>query len=289
MNKISSVLITGGTGSFGQAFIKHLLATTHIPRIVVYSRGEHAQANLRMALGDPSRVRWMIGDVRDVDRLKRAMRGVDTVIHAAALKRIEVGAYNPDEMVKTNVIGVMNVIEAAVAMNVKRVIGLSSDKAFQPISPYGQSKALGESLLLAANSMYGEHGPKFACTRYGNVWAAQGSVVPQWQAQIANGATELRMTDPNCTRFFMHMHEAVAMVDDLMLHMQGGELVIPHFLPAYRLADLAKAFRFLYNVTFYADGLPSHEKLHESMNDFLCSSVARRMTVEELVEHLRDA
>jgi UDP-N-acetylglucosamine 4,6-dehydratase len=155
---MKSVLITGGTGSFGQAFAKRLLKDG-TERVVILSRGEHAQAEMRERLSD-DRLRFFIGDVRDRDRLRRAFEGVDVVVHAAALKRIEVGAYDPIEMVKTNVIGTMNVIEAAMDAKVKKVVGLSSDKAWQPISPYGQSKALAESLLLNANNISGKNGAK---------------------------------------------------------------------------------------------------------------------------------
>jgi UDP-N-acetylglucosamine 4,6-dehydratase len=286
VNKIDSILITGATGSFGTAFIRFLLDSTQIQRICLYSRGEHAQASARAAFGDDSRLRWMVGDVRDLARLTRACRGCDAIVHAAALKRIETGAYNPDEMVKTNVLGTMNVIEAAIVAGVKNVVGLSSDKAYQPISPYGQSKALAESLMLAANFLSGTKGPRFSCTRYGNIWNAQGSVVPKWRALAAQGKP-LPITHPDCTRFYMTIDEAVKMVWDLLCTMHGGELVIPDWLPAYRLGDLLQAFVEAYGVNhIYGSGLPKFEKLHESMNAELCSENARRMTVEELMELL---
>lgn len=275
---MSSILITGGTGSFGKAFTKHLLKATEYGRICIYSRGEHAQASMREELGDPPSVRWMIGDVRDGERLKRAARDVDIIVHAAALKRIEVGNYNPDEMVKTNILGTMNVIEAALANRVSQVIGLSSDKAFQPVSPYGQSKALAESLLLAANTMHGAHGPRFAITRYGNVWGSAGSVVPKWRDLIAKGAERLPVTDPQCTRFFMTMDQAVELVWNLLLKMRGGEVEIPTWLPAYSLGDLAEAFDMPITIT----GLPAWEKKHEAMCKHCFSCMARRMSVEEL-------
>lgn len=284
-NKIESILITGGTGSFGTAFVKFLLAQPNIQRICVFSRGEHAQAALRDAVGNNPLVRYMVGDVRDLQRLTRACRGVDAVVHAAALKRIEVGAYNPDEMVKTNVLGTMNVIEAATMAGVKYVVGLSSDKAFEPCSPYGQSKALGESLLLAANHMQGK--TKFACTRYGNVTGSQGSVIPKWLALAKAGKT-IQVTDPNCTRFHMTMDEAVNLVWDTLKTMHGGELAIPDWLPAYRVGDLAQALDQVYGVSMQATGLPEFEKQHESMNAELCSAHARRMTLtelKELIEH----
>lgn len=277
-----SILITGGTGTFGQAFAKFLLTNTSIPRICIYSRGEHTQAAMRMRLCDDSRLRWFIGDVRDVDRLKRAVRGCQAIVHAAALKRIETGFYNPEEMFKTNVLGTMNVVEAACATpSIERVVGLSSDKAYQPVSPYGQSKAMAESLLLAANITHG--GPRFAAARYGNIWKAQGSVVPQWQALIANGATEVPVTNPNCTRFFMTIEQAVDLVWDLLNQMEGGELVIPDWLPAYRLGDLVEAMGVKPKII----GLPEWEKMHESMNWQLSSDIARRMLVPELKEVLK--
>lgn len=228
----------------------------------------------------------MVGDVRDLARLTRACRGIDAVIHAAALKRIETGAYNPDEMVKTNVLGTMNVIEAATAANVKYVVGLSSDKAYQPCSPYGQSKALAESLMLAANAYAGK--TKFACTRYGNVTGSQGSVLPKWLA-LVKASKDITVTDLECTRFHMTMDEAVNLVWDLATTMQGGELSIPDWLPAYNLGDLAWTLMAVYGCKVNVTGLPAFEKLHESMDYDLCSSDARRLTVAELREIIKNA
>lgn len=294
MNQIRSVLITGGTGSFGTAFVKFLLTQPNIQRIVVFSRGEHAQAALRDVLGNSPVVRYMVGDVRDLARLTRACRGVDCIIHAAALKRIETGAYNPDEMAKTNVLGTMNVIEAATASNVKWVVGLSSDKAFEPISPYGQSKALAESLLLAANtysgkntSEFGTNRPAFACTRYGNVTGSQGSVIPKWKALAIQGKS-ITLTDSECTRFHMTMDEAVKLVWDTALNMHGGELAIPDWLPAYKMGDLAQVFSSVYGVWVDIIGLPAFEKYHEYMRADLCSAKARRLTMLELEEIIKN-
>lgn len=280
-----SVLISGGSGSFGRAFVKRLLALPsdygHLAeRICVYSRGEQAQAAMRAEIGDDERVRYFIGDVRDQERLRRALRGCTALIHAAALKRIEVGQYNPSEMVKTNVDGAMNVIAAASKEGVERVVALSTDKAYQPISPYGQTKALAEALFLAANREYGW--PKCAVTRYGNVSGSAGSVIPVWRAAIAAGEP-LRITDPTCTRFWMTMTEAVDLVLDTAMTMQGGELVIPT-LPAYCLADLAEAMRP--GGPIIVTGLPSWEKKAEGMSDELRSDTARRMSVDELREAL---
>ncbi len=282
---MKSILITGGSGAFGNAMTQYLLTETNAERIVVYSRGEYRQflmsqevAPLNMA----DRLRFMIGDVRDRDRLRRAMEGIEVVIHAAALKRIEVGNYNPIEMVKTNVGGAINVIESAQDAGVKKVVALSSDKAFQPVSPYGTSKALAESVFLAANNTTGFRGPKFSVCRYGNVWGSTGSVVPVWQRMVANGAKTVPVTNPECTRFFMRMSEALDLVINTINSNVIGELAIPR-LPAYRLGDLAEAMGVDIKVT----GLPGWEKLHEGMNDELWSNEARRMTVEELKKELR--
>ena len=272
---MNSVLITGGTGYFAKAFVRFLLDETDVNRICVYSRGEAKQAQMRVDFNDDDRLRWFVGDVRDRRRLARAMRGCDSVVHSAALKRIEVGAYAPEEMVATNVRGSMNVIDAAYDSGVERVIGLSTDKAWNPISPYGQTKALMESLFRAANDTH--HGPKYSCVRYGNVWAATGSVLPTWQRMIAAGARKVPVTNPECTRFFMLSSEAVDLVWGTFQTMPE-EIVIPDWLPAYRLGDLAEALGFEMDVK----GLPPWEKLHEGMRDNLTSNKARRMTVQEL-------
>ena len=278
-----SILITGGTGSFGRAFVRRLLLIWEAERVIVFSRGEHAQAAMAAELYERYRssadtIRFFIGDVRDRDRLRRAFEGVDVVVHAAALKRIEVGHYNPAEMVKTNIIGAMNVIEAA---GVRKVVALSTDKAWQPISPYGQSKALAEMLFLNANNTTGESGPRFAVTRYGNVWNSAGSVVPTWRALLAAGAPHVPISDPDCTRFFMTMDEAIDLVIDTIKTMKGGEFVIPT-LPAYRLGDLALAM----GVEMDVRGLPTYEKLHEGMADGNTSDKARRLSVDDLREAL---
>ena len=283
---IRSILVTGGTGTFGQAFVQSALKRG-VERVCVFSRGEHRQAQMRALIPD-SRVRWFIGDVRDRDRLRRAMQGTDLVVHAAALKRIEVGHYNPIEMIRTNVDGAVNVIEAAqdAGMGIdplhagrildapRKIIALSSDKAYQPVSAYGYSKAIAESLFLSANDTVGAHGPRFACVRYGNVWRSAGSVVPTWESMQG----PVPVTDPECTRFFMRLEEAVNLVWDTAQTMRGGELVIPEWLPAYRLGDLAEAMGRDIKVL----GLPAHEKRHEGMRDGLTSDRARRMSIEEL-------
>lgn len=281
---IKSVLISGGSGAFGNAFVSHLLSLDKKPdRIVVYSRGEHRQFLMSQTMPPEHqwRLRFMIGDVRDRDRLRRALEGIDVVVHAAALKRIEVGHYNPMEMVKTNVGGAINIIEAAQDAGVKKVVALSSDKAFQPVSPYGTSKALAESIFIAANNITGWKGPRFSICRYGNVWNSTGSVVPIWRAMIAKGEKTVPVTDPDCTRFFMKMQEAVDLVMSTIATMKGGEIAIPT-LPAYRLGDLAEAMGVGIRIT----GLPAWEKKHESMALGNSSDAAKMMTVEELKEEL---
>lgn len=274
-----NLLVTGGTGFFGTAFVKSALARG-AERVCVYSRGEYRQAQMRDELND-ERLRWFIGDVRDRQRLRRAMEGVDLVVHAAALKRVEVGEYNPSEMVMTNVMGAMNVIEAAQDAGVEKVVGLSTDKAFAPVNAYGTSKLMAEKLFLAANNTRGKTGPSFAVTRYGNVAGSTGSVIPRWRALLAQGYTTVPVTDPECTRFWMTLQEAVDLVMHTAETMAGGELAIPE-LPAYRLGDLAEAMGAAPVIL----GLGAHEKRHESMSEILSSDKARRMSVPELREAL---
>jgi len=279
---VNSVLITGGSGFFGRAFARRMLAD-HAERVCVYSRGEHAQALMREELKD-DRLRFLIGDVRDVGRLRLAMEGVDTVVHAAALKRIEVGHYDPVEMVKTNIGGTINVIDAAHSSGVERCVLVSSDKAWQPISPYGQTKALAETLFLNANNVFGWRGPRFAVCRYGNVAGSTGSVIPAWRRALQAGDT-VPVSDPDCTRFWMTIDEAVEFVAQAAndVYCEREEVRIPE-LPAFRLGDLAEAMGARMDVTM----LPAWEKKHEGMRDGMTSDVARRMSVEELREALEN-
>lgn len=276
-----SVLVTGATGYFGRACVRELLRRG-AERVCIYSRDEHKQAAMRAEFNDDSRLRWFIGDVRDMPRLRWAMDGVNLVIHASALKRIECGAYNPEEMVKTNIGGALNVIEAArsIGTSVERVVALSTDKAFQPVSPYGQSKAIAESLFLTANNT-SPRGPRFAVCRFGNVSGSTGSVIPKWRAILKETDT-VPVTDPSCTRFWMLISDAVDLVLNTAESMRGGELVIPE-LSAYRLDDLAEAMGAKIRVI----GLPAFEKAHESMDETKCSATARRMTVDEIRDGLR--
>ena len=269
-------MITGGTGTFGQAFVRRLLSGDEYERICVYSRGEHRQADMRQALNDDERLRWFIGDVRDTNRLRRAMHGVDVVVHAAALKRIEAVEYNVHEAVATNIIGTMNVVEAAIDAGVKKVVMLSTDKASAPRTLYGYTKAAAEAVILGAASYAGGYNTIFAVTRYGNIAGSQGSVIPTWR-KLAAQKHAVPITDPECTRFFMWPDEAVNLVLKAINTMEGGEIYVPN-LPAYRLGDLAEAM----GVDTYVTGLQCNEKLHEQMEDGNTSDTARRMTIEEL-------
>ena len=278
------MLITGGTGSFRQAFVRRML-DEGVKRICIYSRDEYKQAQMREKFND-DRLRFFIGDVRDVTRLRRAMEGVSIVVHAAALKRIETGFYNPDEMVKTNVIGSMNVIESCRDAKVRICVFLSSDKAYQPISAYGQSKALAESLFLAAESQDRGRTTRFVVTRYGNVAGSKGSVIPKWRELIASQKA-ITLTDPACTRFWMTMDEAVDLVCEAI---EGDKNLYIPTLPAYDLKTLADAMAPWndcwkhYNIT----GLGEYEKLNEGMCLGNSSDTARRMTVDELREALSE-
>jgi UDP-N-acetylglucosamine 4,6-dehydratase len=280
---LGSVLITGGTGFFGRAFTRHLLDNDMSERICIFSRSEFAQHAFRDSLGDDDRCRWFIGDVRDQDRLRRAMAGVDLVVHAAALKRIEVCHYNPYEAVATNVNGTINAVHAAFDAGVKRLILLSTDKACEPISTYGYTKALAEQEVLCAYQYRPRHAETiFAVTRYGNVANSTGSLIPRWMNMIDNGAIEVPVTDPGCTRFWMWEHQAVKLVVDTALTMSGQELVIPT-LPAYRVGDLAEAMGVSQKIL----GLGSHEKRHESMRPGETSEFASRLSIPILKTNIQ--
>lgn len=278
---MKSVLVTGGSGFFGRAFAKASFERG-VKRVCIFSRGEYAQALMRQEFNDDQRLRFFIGDVRDLDRLEEAMQGVDVVVHAAALKRIETGFYNPEEMFKTNIDGTLNVIRAARRVGVRKVVFLSSDKAANPVSAYGISKSAAECAILSANNTRSKTGPIFAAVRYGNVWKSTGSVVPTWERLIAQGKDVVPVTDPECTRYFMRKEEAVQLVMKTIDTMLGGELNIPD-LPAYRLGDLAEAI----GAGMMINGLSEFEKRHETMDGKKDSSMARRMTVQELREAIK--
>lgn len=257
----SSILITGGTGSFGKAFIRYALDNLNPRRLVVFSRDELKQYEVRQFFGDDPRLRWFIGDVRDDKRLLRAMHDVDYVVHAAALKQVDTAEYNPFEFVKTNVFGSQNVIEAAIDTGVKKVVALSTDKASSPINLYGATKLTADKLFVSGNHYAAAYPTRFAVVRYGNVMGSRGSVIPFFR-RLAEEGNSLPITDLRCTRFFITLPEAVQMVVDTFEMMQGGELLVPR-IPSMKVTDLAQAI---------APGAPMHdvglrpgEKLHEEM------------------------
>jgi UDP-N-acetylglucosamine 4,6-dehydratase len=276
---MTQLLITGGAGYLGKGLARVALARGY-RRVCIYSRDEAKHAIMRQEFNDDERLRFFVGCVREVDDLTRAMQGIEIVIHAAALKRVEVGEYSAGQMAKTNVLGTMNVIEAAERTKVRKVVFVSTDKACQASNCYGATKFVAEKLILAANNARGKSGPMFAAVRYGNVSGSTGSVIPTWRRELEQ-ARPVRLTHPEATRFWMTRDHAVALVLDTAEKMKGGELEIPD-LPAYRLGDLAAAM----GVQFHVTGLGGGEKLHESMRVGETSAEARRMSVGELREAL---
>ena len=257
----TSILITGGTGSFGKKYVETLLKRYKPSRLVIYSRDELKQYEMQQEFDAPC-MRYFIGDVRDKDRLTQAMRDVDYVIHAAALKQVPAAEYNPMECIKTNIHGAENVISAAIANNVKKVIALSTDKAAAPINLYGATKLASDKLFVAANNNVGKGPTRFSVVRYGNVVGSRGSVVPLFQKKVAEGATSIPITHPEMTRFWITLQMGVDFVLKNFERMHGGEIFVPK-IPSVRIIDLAEA---------YAPGIPTEdigirpgEKLHEVM------------------------
>lgn len=254
-----SILITGGTGSFGRACVHHILTQHKVKRLVVYSRDELKQFEMCNEL-DADNLRYFIGDVRDASRLERAMNGIDTVIHAAAMKQVVASEYNPIECIMTNVIGAENVINAAINAGVKKVIALSTDKAVNPINLYGASKLCADKLFVAANHIAGNQGCRFSVVRYGNVIGSRGSVVPVFRKQMESGT--LKITDRRMTRFWLTIEQGVEFVIQSLGHMHGGEVFIPK-IPSMKIVDLALAMAPDCNQE--ETGIRPGEKLHEIM------------------------
>lgn len=255
-----SILITGGTGSFGKAFIRRALADLNPRRIIIFSRDELKQYEFRNELGDDSRLRWFIGDVRDRDRLMRAFTDVDVVVHAAALKQVDTAEYNPFECIATNVLGAENVINAAIDSGVERVVALSTDKASSPVNLYGASKLCSDKLFVAGNHYAGAQDTRFAVVRYGNVVGSRGSVVPLFRRLASTGT--LPITDTRMTRFWITLPQAVQFVIDSFDHMRGGEVFIPR-IPSTTITDLATAIAPEAKIEVI--GIRPGEKLHEEM------------------------
>lgn len=257
-NKV--ILITGGTGSFGKACAKKLLEEHSPSRIRIYSRDELKQWEMAREFGDNPKLRFLIGDVRDPDRLRRACEGVDYLIHAAALKHVPACEYNPVEAVRTNVDGAINVINAALDTNVKKVIALSTDKAVNPVNIYGATKLASDRLFIHGNFYTGAHPTRFSVVRYGNVMGSRGSVIPLFRKQAASGI--LTITDARMTRFWITLPQAVDFVLSSFEHMQGGELYVPK-IPSMRITDLAKIIAP--KAKLKEIGIRPGEKLHESL------------------------
>lgn len=258
----SSVLITGGTGSFGKAFITELVTRYKPERVIVYSRDELKQYEMQQVFAQ-SCMRFFIGDVRDAARLSVAMAGVDYVVHAAALKQVPAAEYNPMECIKTNVMGAQNVIDASITNGVKRVVALSTDKAANPINLYGATKLCSDKLFAAGNNLVGRRSrTRFSVVRYGNVVGSRGSVVPLFKRLIAGGAKELPITDPRMTRFWITLNAGVNFVIRAFSRMKGGEVFVPK-IPSARITDMARAMAP--DAEYKIIGIRPGEKLHEVM------------------------
>ncbi len=294
-----TVLITGGTGSFGNKFVETILRDyPNVKKIVIFSRGELKQYNMKQKYPekDYPMMRYLIGDVRDGERLRRACEGVDVIIHAAAIKQVDTAEYNPRECIKTNVDGAVNVINAAIDCGVKDVVALSTDKACAPINLYGATKLTSDKLFIAANNIKGSRNLRFSVVRYGNVMGSRGSVIPFFIKLRDEGAKELPITDMRMTRFNISLQEGVDLVMWALGHHMGGELFIPK-IPSYKITDVAKAIAP--NLPMKEVGIRPGEKLHEEMitpTDSLCTidlgkyyailpSVSDRYTNEDFLKH----
>jgi UDP-N-acetylglucosamine 4,6-dehydratase (inverting) len=256
----SAILITGGTGSFGHAFVPMTLAKYNPKRLVIYSRDEMKQWEMAKLYGADKRVRFFIGDVRDKDRLVRALNGIDYVIHAAATKIVPTAEYNPFEVIKTNIVGSQNLIEASLNNNVKKVIALSTDKAVAPINLYGATKLCAEKLFVAANNIKGKKKINFSVVRYGNVFGSRGSVFPEFLSQKEKGA--LNITDKRMTRFSLLLEQSINVVMFALKNSTAGEIFIPK-IPSFRIIDLAKVLAPNSRIIF--TGIRPGEKIHEEM------------------------
>lgn len=258
--KDSTILVTGGTGSFGHAFVRQALDNTELRKIIIYSRDEMKQWDMAKAFNNDPRIRFFIGDVRDKDRLYRAMDGVDYVVHAAAMKIVPSAEYNPFECIKTNIDGAMHVIDAAIDRKVKRVVALSTDKASSPANLYGATKLASDKLFVSGNAYSGANGTRFSVVRYGNVMCSRGSVIPFFQQQAKLG--ELPITDPRMTRFMITLNQSVEAVWNAFDDMVGGEIYIRK-IPSMTIGDIAKAVAPAAKHKIV--GIRPGEKLHEQM------------------------
>lgn len=256
----SSILVTGGTGSFGHAFVPMTLARYNPRRLVIYSRDEMKQWEMAKLYGDDDRIRFFIGDVRDKERLHRALKGIDYVVHAAATKIVPTAEYNPFECVKTNVIGAMNLVDACIDTGVKRVVALSTDKASSPVNLYGATKLTSDKLFIAGNSYSGYQDTRFAVVRYGNVMGSRGSVIPYFLSIASSGA--LPITDERMTRFMITLEQGVELVWHAFEDMIGGEIYVKK-IPSMTITDIAKAVAP--DAVHQIVGIRPGEKMHEQM------------------------
>ena len=269
-----SILITGGSGTFGKAFLRYLIERKIEPRrLVIFSRDEFKQFEMQQEFGELSYLRFFIGDVRDVERLKLAFEGVEIVIHAAALKQVPTAEYNPSECIKTNIYGAENVLTAALHHNVERVIALSTDKAANPVNLYGATKLASDKLFVAANNLVGSRPTRFAVVRYGNVVGSRGSVLPYFKQLVSQGAKNLPITDEKMTRFWIRQEDAIEFVVQCLKRMQGGEIFVPK-IPSIRIVSLAKAVAP--DLPLNVIGIRPGEKLHEIM----CPTEDSQNTIE---------
>ena len=260
-----TILVTGGTGSFGQSFVHHVLKSSNARKVIVYSRDEQKQADMAVHPDfslHQERLRFFIGDVRDADRLEMAFGEVDIVIHAAAIKIVPTAEYNPMECIKTNVHGAESVVNAAIRSGVKRVVALSTDKAANPVNLYGASKLAADKIFVSANSLAGDHGPRFCVARYGNVIGSRGSIVPFFRNLIAGGATVLPITDPRMTRFWITLCQGIEFVLFCLEMMKRGEIFVPK-IPSMAIVDLARVLAP--DLPHETVGIRPGEKLHEVM------------------------
>ncbi len=258
-----TILITGGTGSFGRCFTKYVMEHYRPRKVIIYSRDEFKQWTMQNEFKEyEDRLRFFIGDVRDMERLRRAFEGVDYVIHAAALKQVPACEYNPNEAIKTNIHGAMNVIEAALDTNVKKVVALSTDKAVNPVNLYGGTKLVSDKLFVAANAYVGNKDVNFSIVRYGNVAGSRGSIIPLFNTIIQNGGTELPITDLRMTRFWISLEQGVELVIKALEEAKGGETFISK-IPSFKITDLAEAM--LPGCKIKEIGIRPGEKLHEIM------------------------
>lgn len=258
----ASIFLTGGTGSFGKAFVRHVVQTAKPRRLVIFSRDELKQFEMAQEFPESKYpfLRYFIGDVRDADRVRRAMEGTDTVIHAAALKQVPAAEYNPFECIKTNVIGAQNIIEACLDAGVKRVVALSTDKAAAPVNLYGATKLCSDKLFIAANNIRGSRDIRFSVVRYGNVMGSRGSVIPFFLGRRDHGS--LPITDASMTRFNISLDGGVALVMWALDHAEGGEIFVPK-IPSYRVTDVATAVAPTAKQEII--GIRPGEKIHEEM------------------------